>query len=62
MFKRIICFYAAVSFLFTFYIPIPKAQAGHLLGLPEPGAMVSLSPTYQPAIIKGDNEKFLAGD
>jgi hypothetical protein len=43
----------SLIFVFTSFGPIPQAHAQQLLGLPEPGAMVSLSPAYQPTLIKG---------
>ncbi len=42
-----------VSFVCSLVTPIPKAHADNLLGLPEPGMMVNLSPTYEPILIKG---------
>jgi len=33
--------------------PVPQALAESLLGLPEPGTMVNLSPAYAPMLIKG---------
>jgi|GEM_PF-6285928 len=42
----------AVALLFSYVTP-PPAHAADLLGLPEPGAMVSLSPAYSPAVLKG---------
>ena len=53
MFPKLINFYIAAAFFSSLIGPIPKAQAQPLLGLPEPGAMVNLSPAYQPAILKG---------
>ena len=32
---------------------VPTAHANDFLGLPEPGKMISLSPAYEPAMIKG---------
>jgi|GEM_PF-4341901 len=43
----------AAALLFSLVTPVPPAHAQELLGLPEPGAMVSLSPAYSPAILKG---------
>ena len=51
--RRSISAIVVITFLATSITPIPKAQAQGLLGLPEPGTMVSLSAAYQPAIIKG---------
>ena len=46
-----------VLLIFTFFLssltPVPKANASGPLGLPVPGTMVSLSPAYQPVMIKG---------
>ncbi len=53
MFKKSLCSIISIIFLFTTLTPVHKAQAQSLLGLPEPGTMVSLSAAYQPAILKG---------
>ena len=42
-----------VTFACSLVTPIPKAYADSLLGLPEPGTMVNLSPAYEPMLIKG---------
>ncbi len=52
MFRKITSSIVIVSFLTTLVIPLPQAKAG-ILGLPEPGIMVSLSPAYVPAMITG---------
>jgi len=43
----------AVTLASSLVTPIPKASADNLLGLPEPGTMVNLSPAYAPVLIKG---------
>src|SRR5580692_10927383 len=53
MFRKPISLIVVIAFLCSLITPIPKAQAQNLLGLPEPGTMVSLSPAYEPALIKG---------
>ena len=40
------------AFLATFWGPLPSAQASDLI-LPAPGTIVHLSPTFQPAMLKG---------
>jgi transcriptional regulator with XRE-family HTH domain len=52
-FQRLISFSIIVSFFLTSLGPLPKAHADADLGLPAPGAMINLSPAYQPVIIKG---------
>jgi hypothetical protein len=47
-------FNIALSILVAFSsLSVPQVHAQQLLGLPEPGVMVSLSPAYQPTLIKG---------
>ncbi len=53
MLRKSISLILIIAFLCSLVTPVPKAQAQGLLGLPEPGTMVALSPAYQPAIIKG---------
>src|SRR5258706_1716677 len=53
MLRKPISLIVAIIFLCSLIMPVPKAQAQDLLGLPEPGTMVSLSPAYEPALIKG---------
>ena len=53
MFRKSISLIVATTFVCSLGVPIPKAQAHSFLGLPEPGTMVSLSPAYEPALIKG---------
>ena len=53
MFRKFVSVLVIITFAFTLVNPIPQAHAQSLLGLPEPGTMVSLSPVYQPAMIKG---------
>ncbi len=46
-----------ISILFFFFFtscgPVPLARGQTVLGLPQPGTRVSLSPAYQPVIIQG---------
>ena len=53
MFKKILSSVIIFCFFFTTLGPIPKASAQGVLGLPEPGTMVNLSPAYEPVLIKG---------
>jgi hypothetical protein len=53
MFRKPISLIVAIAFFCSLVTPVSKAGAQSLLGLPEPGVMVSLSPAYQPPIIKG---------
>jgi len=43
----------AFTFITSFIIPPQRAYAQTVLNLPSPGTMVSLSPTFNPPIIKG---------
>ncbi len=52
MLKRPLSVLLIVAFIASTLAPIPQAHAA-VLGLPVPGAMVNLSPVYQPALIKG---------
>ncbi len=42
-----------VTLVSSLVTPVPIARANSLLGLPEPGTMVDLSPAYDPILIKG---------
>ncbi len=53
MFRRTIGLIIVITFVCSLAVPVGKAQDQNLLGLPEPGNMVSLSPAYEPALIKG---------
>jgi CheY-like chemotaxis protein len=53
MFKRILALTIGICFFLSNVSPYSQAQAGTVLGLPEPGSMVNLSPAYEPTIIKG---------
>jgi len=53
MFRKPISLIIIITFVCSLVTPVPKAQAQSLLSLPEPGTMVSLSPAYEPALIKG---------
>src|SRR3989338_122656 len=51
MFKKTLIAFVLVCFSTSLVVSPVSAQT--LLGLPEPGQMVSLSAAYQPAIIRG---------
>ena len=51
--RKTISLFVVFAFSLSLITPIPHAQAQSLLGLPEPGTMVVLSPAYAPALIKG---------
>ena len=53
MFQKFNSIIVLTSFFCSLLTPLPVARAQGLLGLPEPGAMVSVSPAYEPAMIKG---------
>src|SRR5271170_1893913 len=53
MFKRLLSVCIIICFLFNSIVPVQKARADELLGLPVPGTMVNLSPAYVPVLIKG---------
>ena len=53
MFRKLTHSALIVCFFVSCLMPVPNASAQPLLGLPEPGTMVNLSPAYEPAIIKG---------
>jgi hypothetical protein len=57
MFKKILSLTVILSFFLTSLGPICpiacSAEGGVVLGLPQPGTMVNLSPSYEPALIKG---------
>ncbi len=53
MFKKSLNIVVILTFLASTLTPVPKAHADTFLGLPVPGAMVSLSPAYEPVMIKG---------
>jgi len=60
-FRRFISFWIVVSFFLTTLGPLPQAHgstalttgADTVLGLPQPGTMVNLTPAYVPVIVKG---------
>ena len=52
MFKKILNTFIAVCFTSTL-VALPQAHAATALNLPLPGTMVSLSPAYEPVMIKG---------
>jgi len=53
MFKRSMSAIVIICFFLTSLGPNPRAHADEPLNLPAPGAMINLSPAYQPVIIKG---------
>ena len=53
MFKRILSFTLIACFFLSTLGPYTHAYADPVLDLPTPGALVNLSPSYEPAIIKG---------
>src|SRR5438046_2141904 len=53
MLRKFLNLFIAITFLSSLTGPVPQAQAQPLLGLPEPGTMVGLSPAYKPVLIKG---------
>jgi len=50
---RVFSVLIAITFVFSSIIPPQKAYSQSVFNLPKPGAMVSMSPAYSPAIIKG---------
>jgi len=53
MLKKSLSLTVIICFVLTTLGPLPKAQADLVLGLPAPGSMVNLSPSYEPVMIKG---------
>ncbi|MBF0511835.1 MAG: hypothetical protein HQL13_05855, partial [Candidatus Omnitrophica bacterium] len=53
MFKKILCLTVMGCFFLTNLGSVPLAHADSILGLPVPGSMVSLSPSFKPALIRG---------
>jgi len=53
MFRKILSVTVIVCFFLTTLCPYSSAHADTVLGLPQPGTMVNLSPVYQPVLIKG---------
>jgi len=53
MFKKSLSLFIVISFVLTTLSPLPQAHAGTVLGLPQPGEMINLSPAYEPSLIKG---------
>ena len=54
MLRRLLIVWLIISFLSTLVLPVPRAHADDfLLGLPQPGSMVNLSPAYEPVLLKG---------
>jgi acyl carrier protein len=52
MCRKPLSLFVLVSFFVSSLGPLPKAHANEL-GLPVPGAMVNLSPAFEPVLIKG---------
>jgi malate synthase len=55
MLRRTLSLAVITCFFLTTLGPLPKAHADTALGLPTPGTMINLSPSYEPVIIKGLN-------
>src|SRR3984957_14821548 len=53
MFKKILSLTLILCFFLTTLGPLPNAHADTVLDLPTPGTMVSVSPSFEPALIKG---------
>ncbi len=53
MLKKLVHLNLIVAFVLSLMAPISRVEAQPLLGLPEPGTMVSLSPAFEPPIIRG---------
>ncbi len=53
MFKRLTSLTVLIAFVASSVYMPNRAFAAPLLGLPEPGTMVSLSSAYKPTLIKG---------
>src|SRR6202044_2516968 len=54
MLRRLLSAWIIVSFLSSLIMPVQRVRAEEsFLGLPQPGAMVNLSPAYEPVLIKG---------
>ncbi len=54
LYKKMVSLALVTAFVGSFvYLPPSQAHADVLLGLPAPGTMVSLSPGYATALIKG---------
>src|SRR5665213_2665212 len=51
--RRVLSIWITVSFFLTSLSPLPLARADEALPLPVPGAMVDLTPAFEPALIKG---------
>ena len=53
MFKKVLSLTVIICFFLNTVGNIPQAQADSILNLPTPGSMVSISPKFEPALIKG---------
>ncbi len=53
MLRRLISCCVSISFLFTLVIPVQQVHAQSLSDLPQPGTMVSISPAFEPILMKG---------
>ncbi len=49
---RVLCGFIAFTFIFSMVIP-PQVIAQPMVNLPMPGTMVTVTPTYIPALVKG---------
>ncbi len=53
MLRRLLCFWIIISFVSTLITPAQNLYAQAVLNLPVPGSMVSVSPSFEPALIRG---------
>ena len=53
VYSRLICSCLIVTFMITMLITPKASYAEGVVGLPEPGTMVNLSPAYVPLTITG---------
>jgi len=51
--RRLLCLWIAISFASTLVVPPQNIFAQTVMDLPAPGTMVSVSPSFEPALIKG---------
>ncbi len=53
LFRRLLCIWITISFVSTLILPPQRLFAQTALDLPAPGSMVSVSPSFEPALIRG---------
>src|ERR1700691_3749103 len=51
--RRLLCLWITISFVSTLIVPPQQLYAQTVLDLPAPGTMVSISPSFEPALIRG---------